>query len=139
MATNKVVNPTSRGLGTSDTASLAEQFPATPVDFNPEEFIYSFLDGEQTENPMVGTFSMDYANAPNILSSDIQDDPTIVGFVPNPTPPGPGDVNPNNKGPAPTTNFPPEGSGFGSTTSPSETSPSIGDQKYYKLVPGKSS
>lgn len=139
MATNKVENPTQRGLGTSDTASLAEQFPATPQDFDPNAFTKDLLDGEVVENPMLGAFSMDYEDAPNILSDDIQNDLGVVEFVPNPTPPGPGDVNPNNKGEAPETNFPPPSSGFGSTDSPSQTSPKIADQEFDSLIPGKSS
>jgi len=138
MATNKVENPTQRDLGSSDTASLAEQFPATPVDFEPDIFTKSLLDGVVTENPILGEFSMDYKNAPNILDDLIQDDPGVVGFVPNPTPPGPGDTNPANKGPAPETNFPPPSSGFGSSTSPIETAPKIADQKFDTLIFGKS-
>ena len=128
MATKTVVNPTSRGLGTSDTASLSEQFPATPDDFDPVAFIDALLDGVVSDNPSLGSFSMDYAEAPQILD-----------FVPNPTPPGPGDTNPNNKPPAPTTNFPPDPSGFGSSTSPIETSPQIAEQNFDDLIPGKSS
>lgn len=138
MATNTVENPTQRDLGSSDTASLAEQFPATPQDFEPDVFTKALLDGIVTENPMVGTFNMDYGDAPNILDDIIQNDPGIVQFVPNPTPPGPGDVNPANKGPAPETNFPPPSSGFGSSTSPVETAPKIADQKFDELIPGKS-
>lgn len=138
MATNKVENPTQRGLGSSDTASLAEQFPATPQDFEPDVFTKSLLDGIVTENPLLGTFSMDYAGSPSILDDAIQNDPSVVGFVPNPTPPGPGDVNPANKGPAPETNFPPPSSGFGSSTSPIETAPKIADQEFDTLIPGKS-
>lgn len=139
MATNKVENPTQRDLGSSDTASLSEQFPATPTDFEPDSFTKSLLDGIVTENPIIGTFSMDYSDAPSILDDIIQNDPGIVNFVPNPTPPGPGDVNPANKGPAPETNFPPPSSGFGSSTSPNETSPKIAEQKFDQLTPGKSS
>jgi len=138
MATNTVENPTQRDLGSSDTASLAEQFPATPTDFEPNAFTKSLLDGVVTENPIIGTFSMDYSDAPNILDDIIQNDPSIVGFVPNPTPPGPGDVNPANKGPAPETNFPPPSSGFGSSTSPSQTATKIAEQKFDTLIPGKS-
>lgn len=138
MATNTVENPTQRDLGSSDTASLAEQFPATPTGFEPDVFTKSLLDGVVTENPMVGTFSMDYTDSPNILDDIIQNDPSIVQFVPNPTPPGPGDVNPANKGAAPVTNFPPPSSGFGSSTSPSETAAKIADQKFDELIPGKS-
>lgn len=138
MATNTVENPTQRGLGTSDTASLSEQFPATPQDFEPAEFTKNLLDGVVTENPILGTFSMDYADAPNILDDTIQNDPGIVQFVPNPTPPGPGDVNPANKPPPPETNFPPPSSGFGSSTSPIETSSKIADQKFDELIPGRS-
>lgn len=138
MATNKVENPTQRDLGSSDTAALAEQFPATPQDFEPDVFTKDLLDGEVTENPIVGTFNMDYTDAPNILDDVIQNDPGVVEFVPNPTPPGPGDVNPANKGPAPETNFPPPSSGFGSSTSPVETAPKIADQKFDALIPGKS-
>lgn len=139
MATNRVERPTQRGLGRSDTASLAEQFPATPRDFEPDVFTKSLLDGIVTENPMLGSFSMDYAGAPNILDDVIQNDPSIVGFVPNPTPPGPGDVNPANKGAAPTTNFPPPASGFGSSESPSDTSPEISKQSFDNLQFGRSS
>lgn len=138
MATNRVENPTQRDLGSSDTASLAEQFPATPQDFEPDAFTKSLLDGIVTENPMLGTFSMDYDDAPNVLDDAIQSDPSVVQFVPNPTPPGPGDVNPANKQPAPTTNFPPQSSGFGSSTSPSETASRIADQKFDELIPGRS-
>ena len=127
MSTNKVERPTQRGLGSSDTVSLAQQFPATPQDFEPDVFTKDLLDGIVTENPIVGTFSMDYDGAPDILDPAIQNDLGIVDFVPNPTPPGPGDVNPANKGPAPTTNFPPPSSGFGSSISPNATSPKIAD------------
>lgn len=139
MATNFVETPTQRALGSSDTAALSEQFPASPTGFDAATFLKSLLDGVKTYNPMLGAFSMDYARAPNILDDSIQNEPTIVGFVPNPTPPGPGDTNPSNKGPAPTTNFPPPSSGFGSTTSPSETASKIAGQKFDALVPGKSS
>ncbi len=138
MATNTVENPTQRDLGSSDTASLAEQFPATPQDFEPDTFTKALLDGVVTENPIVGTFSMDYSDAPSILDPVIQGDPGVVDFVPNPTPPGPGDVNPANKGPAPETNFPPPSSGFGSSTSPVETAAKIADQKFDELIPGRS-
>lgn len=138
MATNTVENPTKRGLGSSDTASLAEQFPATPNDFIPSDFIYSFLDGIISDNPMLGSFDMDYGLAPDLEDPVIQNDIGIVGLVPNPTPPGPGDVNPANK-PPPPSDYPPQSSGFGSSTSPSSTSGKIAQQRFDLLIPGKSS
>lgn len=138
MATNTVENPTQRDLGSSDTAALAEQFPATPQDFEPDTFTKDLLDGVVTENPMLGAFSMDYVDSPDILDPVIQNDPGIVEYVPNPTPPGPGDVNPANKPPPPETNFPPPSSGLGSTTSPKDTAAKIADQKFDELIPGKS-
>ncbi len=118
MATNTVETPTERDLGKSGTTSLAQQFPATPTDFVPSEFIYTFLDGIVSDNPVLGSFNMDYGEAPDLNEIN---DPGIIGLVPNPTPPGPGDVNPANKG-KPPDDYPPKSSGFGDSTSPSETS-----------------
>lgn len=125
MATNKIQKKTERGLGTSDTKTIDEMFPAAPDDFDPEVFMKLLLDGVKSYNPDLGSFDMDYGKAPK-----------ITDFVPNPTSPGPGDVNPNNKPPAPS-NWPPPASGFGSQTSPSETSEKIAEQEFDKLTPGK--
>lgn len=127
MTTNKVDVKTERGLGTSDTKSLSETFPASPTDFDPLAAMKALLDGIQTENPDFGAFSMDYSDSPDIEK-----------FVPNPTSPGPGDVNPNNKGPEPSS-WPPPASGFGSQAEPKDSASKISEQKFDTLLPGKSS
>ena len=127
MALNIPEQKTERALGDSDTKTLSEMFAATPTDFDPKMFQDDLLDGVQSGNPDLGSFSMDYADAPGI------DD-----FAPNPSSPGPGDVNPQNKPPAPA-KWPPPASGFGSQTQPKDTSPKIAKQKSDQLIPGASS
>lgn len=126
MGLNTTVEKTERALGDSDTKTLEEMFPAFPTDFDPKAFQDALLDGIQAGNPDLGSFSMDYADAP-----------AIEDFAPNPTAPGPGDVNPNNKPPAPQ-DWPPPASGFGSQTQPKDTSPKIAEQKSDALTPGSS-
>ena len=128
MALNTVVEKTERSLGDSDTKTMEEMFPAFPSqDYDPKALMKSLLEGIQPGNPDLGSFSMDYADAPEI------DD-----FVPNPTAPGPGDVNPKNKPPAPS-DWPPPAAGFGSQTQPKDTSPKVADQDFEQLIPGASS
>jgi hypothetical protein len=133
MATNTTENPTQRGLGTSSTAALSEQFAAGQIvqNYDPAGEVKANLDGVQTGRPELGPFSLDYADAPEILD-----------FVPNPTPPGPGDVNPSNKGPAPQTDWPPAPQGFpvggGSQNQPNEFSADIAEQKFDALTLGES-
>ena len=128
MALNTVVEKTERSLGDSDTKTLEEMFPASPTQgYDPTVLMKGLLEGVQSGNPDLGSFSMDYADAPE-----------IEDFVPNPTAPGPGDVNPKNKPPAPK-NWPPPASGFGSQTQPKDTSPKISSQDFEALTPGASS
>lgn len=126
MTLNTVDTKTERALGDSDTKTMSEMYPASPTDFDPIELMKSLLTGIQSGNPDLGSFSMDYADAPD-----------IADFAPNPTPPGPGDVNPSNKPPAPS-DWPPPASGFGSQDKPKETSPNIANQDFELLTPGDS-
>lgn len=127
MALNVPEQKTERALGDSDTKTLDEMFPAFPdQDYDPKVLMKSLLEGIQPGNPDLGSFSMDYADAPE-----------IEDYAPNPSAPGPGDVNPQNKPPAPQ-NWPPPASGFGSQTQPKDTSPQIADQDFEELAPGSS-
>lgn len=128
MATNQVEKKTERGFGTSDTKTLAEMFPAAATTkYDPAALIKELLDGVKSYNPLLGSFSMDYGDAPKVTE-----------FVPNPTTPGPGDVNPNNK-PPPPSNWPPPPGNWTSLETPADTSKGIADQEFDKLTPGSSS
>lgn len=126
MTTNTIDVKTERGFGTSDTKTMSEMFTTRIDDFDPKAAMMELLDGIQSGNPDLGAFSMDFIEAPE-----------IEDFVPNPTSPGPGDVNPNNKPPAPT-NWPLPASGFGSQEQPADTAAKVSSQKFDQLIPGKS-
>ena len=75
MATNTVIEKTERAFGESDTKTMEAMFPASPTqDYDPKELMRSLLTGIQPGNPDLGSFSMDFSEAPEI------DD-----FVPNPS------------------------------------------------------
>jgi hypothetical protein len=125
MALPSTSQKTERDLGRSDTKTLAEMFPAFPADdYDPKAFMKSLLAGIQSGNPDLGSFSMDYANAP-----------AIEEFAPNPSSPGPGDTNPRNKPPAPS-DWPPPASDFGSVQEPKDTSAEIAEQDFENLNKG---
>ncbi len=128
MSTNQIEKKTEGGLGASNTKLLSQMFVATAnVYYDAKAAYKELLKGIKNYNPSLGAFDMDYGKSPK-----------ITDFVPNPTSPGPGDVNPNNKPPAPQ-GFPGEPSGWASLASPSETAPAIASQEFDKLTPGKSS
>ncbi len=114
-----IVSPaaTTRGLGASSTATLTEMFPASPI-----------YDGEITDTEVNSSnggtyvellqegdvpgsggyygfsppFNRDFVDAPNIPADIVTGAGGLpaTAYVPNPVPPGPGDVNPLNQ-PAP--------------------------------------
>jgi hypothetical protein len=135
---------TNRGLGKSSTSTMTTMFPASPLyngdlsDAERREAGQKFLkDGTLPEAGGyfgIPGFSRDFNDngAPDI-PAEVQTGGgglPATPYVPNPSPPGPGDTNPYNQ-PEPPDNFPgpqnnsiPGGQG-GGTTNPSETSKNI--------------
>lgn len=105
--TIQTVTATTRGKGSSDTATLKSMFPSSPgnsvdmADFRNKNYD-ALTDGEIVDNQQVGNFSLDYVNAPSYA-----DVPTGAGglpasaWVPNPMSPGEGSVNPADLAAAP--------------------------------------
>ena len=114
-----VVTPaaTTRGLGNSSTATLTEMFPASPIyagevtdtevnSSNGGTYVELLQEGDVPGSGgyygFAPPFNRDFVDAPNIPA----DEPVgaaglpATAYVPNPVPPGPGDVNPLNQ-PAP--------------------------------------
>lgn len=123
MATTMPTRRTQRGLGSSDTNTLAQIFPARdnhPVfglaNYNVEDAMRMLVNGVITQNPDVPNFSLDYSGAP-----------TITEWHANPTSPGPGSSNPLDKPPLPAGVVYPS-SGQGSQEQPSRTSAAISGQ-----------
>ena len=152
-----IVSPaaTTRGLGASSSATLTEMFPASPIydgeitdtevnSSNGGTYIELLQEGSVPEssgyygfNPV---FNRDFVDAPNIpagITTGAAGLPATA-YVPNPVPPGPGDVNPLNQ-PAPPSDpsfpngpsdsFPASGGGHASdpaTTSANIASTTIG-------------
>jgi hypothetical protein len=146
---------TTRALGAAGSITLQQTFPASPIHEKSdqfasiedlkEEFEKLVLDGEvNDEGHTFGTFVRDYADAPNI--DDVE---TGAGglpaspWVPNPTSPGPGSMNPTDQ-PAPPDGFgetPNDqyGVGVGSQLNPKNSSEIISSQKPGDQPLGKSS
>lgn len=105
--TIQTVTSTTRGKGSSDTASLQSMFPGSPglsvdmIDFRNQNYD-KLTDGEIVENQQVGNFSLDYTGAPSY--ADVETGPgglPASAWVPNPMSPGEGSVNPADLGTAP--------------------------------------
>jgi len=147
--------PTPRSLGgghsTSDSAQIAEMFPASPIhagDVTVEERRSLFQrdvlnavinDGGHT----FGTVSTDYVLAPDMSSVDTRALNIPSPYVPNPVSPGPGSQNDSDKG-APPAGFgvsPTEtyGSGVGSRLTPKAASERTARQTLGEYILGKSS
>jgi hypothetical protein len=113
--TIKVVGTSTRGKGDSDTSTLQTMFPQSPglsltaADYK-QTALALLLDGEVTENQLIGNYNRDYSGngAPNY-----GDVPTGAGglpasaWAPNPVSPGEGSTNPSDMAAPP--------SGFGTT------------------------
>jgi len=154
------VTPTSRGKGSSSTATLVEMFPASPIHRG------ELTDPERTKSGQIalkdgkvlgsdgyygfnGNYSRDFQDngAPNI-PDDVQaggpGGEPATAFVPNPVPPGPGDVNPANKPAPPATDFPGNknnsfpGSGGGSSVNPKDASSRMSNQYIGLYISGRS-
>lgn len=142
---------TERSLGSSDTATMQEMFPASPIylgeltDESVRDMGNKLLIGESVNDGgyMFGVFDRDYKNAPN-LEDVVTGGGGLPGspYTPSPGSPGPGSMNPADI-PEPPSDWPPDpgteyGSGEGHV-SPSETSKRIAHQTIGDYLFGKSS
>lgn len=126
---------TVRDMGSSDSTSIKEAFPASPihsgemtVDSIRAQFQDEVIDGTVNDaGHTFGTVSRDYSGAPDLNQVE-----TGAGglpaspYVPNPVSPGPGSINATDQGEAPAgfgenpSNVP--GSGVGSQLQPKNSS-----------------
>lgn len=117
-----------RNMGSSDSATLASSFPASPIHAGEmtaesiaKQFQEGVLDGTVNDGGHTfGTFSRDYKDSPDLKEvksggGGLPGSP----YVPNPTSPGPGSINPADQ------SEPPEG--FGQTP-PSQWGSGVGSQ-----------
>ncbi len=122
---------TNRGMGTSDTATIKEAFPASPIhsgDMTAEAIKQQFqdevIDGTVNDaGHTFGTFNRDYVGAPDMNEVETGGGGLPASpYVPNPVSPGPGSINAADQGEAPSgfgenpSNVP--GSGVGSQLQP---------------------
>jgi len=156
-----IVQPaaTSRGFGKSSTTTLVEMFPASSIhsgQLTDDERVQAGRDLLQ-DGVVMGSggyygfnqpFSRDFQNngAPN-LADVVSGGPggqPATPYVPNPTPPGPGDTSPLNKPAPPSTDFPGTsnnsfpGSGGGHQANPLDTSAAIAGQTIGEFISGRS-
>lgn len=117
--TIKTVAVTTRVKGGSDTATLQKMFPtspgtvsgdlptASPVDYK-EAALALLLDGVTEENLQVGTFDRDYSSHADVPDYNggkgavaVEGPSPASSWVPNPTSPGAGSVDPRQQPDAP--------------------------------------
>jgi hypothetical protein len=140
MATHKQlmveVPVTQRGMGSSDSTSVASAYAASPIhageinDQSIKELAQQLLlDGVVNDGGHTfGEFNRDYSDAPVIADVDVAGKNLASPYVPNPSSPGPGSMNPSDI-PAPPADFgqtPGDqfGTGVGSQLSPNQSSAS---------------
>jgi hypothetical protein len=132
-----------RGMGSSDTESLSEAFPASPI--HAGDVTRNSLEGQFNDLALQGvvknglgiaSYDRDFTGADSGVAFPNGDVATGAGglpasqYVPNPASPGPGSQNPTDL-PAPpegfgeTPNGDTYGSGTGALTRPSDTSKTI--------------
>lgn len=104
--TISTVTVNTRAKGDSDTATLRSMFPTTPELVSgdlpsadsaayKEAALTLLLDGSVEENPQVGSFSRDYAEAPDYDKVETGGGGLPASaWVPNPVSPGEGSVDP---------------------------------------------
>ena len=101
---------TVRDMGSADSATLKAAFPASPIhqgemtdDGVRQDYQDTALDGTVNDGGHTfGTFSRDYAEAPDL--NEVETGPgglPATPYLPNPTSPGPGSVNPADQAEAP--------------------------------------
>lgn len=125
---------TERAKGKSDSSSLSSAFSSSPIHGNEinDETVKELaqrllLDGVVNDGGHTfGEFNRDYTDAPNMADVDVKGNNLASPFVPNPSSPGPGSVNPLDI-PEPPENFGQDpsdqwGAGVGSKLSPSQSS-----------------
>ena len=111
------------GLSTSDSITLEQMFPTSPVpSIDVAAQMKLLVDGVVNGNTTTGLIDLDYSGKAVAEAA-----PAIEIFTPSPGSPGPGSIDPNDKPPVPA-NWPPPSSNMGSQTSPSETAPNIAAQ-----------
>ena len=149
------INPvaTTRALGESSSTTIKQTFPASPIHQKSEQFASVealkadmealLLNGVIKDGWCFSNFNRDYVDAPNVEAVDVKKHNLASPWVPNPTSPGPGSMNPTDQpappegfGQAPNDQF---GVGVGSQTNPKSTSEVIASQKPGDLPLGKSS
>jgi hypothetical protein len=126
---NRIDSTTSYSKGSSDSQRLSSAFPGTPTMSNDELlalFQSEVMDGKVSNGFCFSTFDRDYTDAPDINAVDAGSLNLPSGYVPNPSSPGEGSVNPADK-PAPPDGFGQEptdnwGSGVGSKLQPAQSS-----------------
>lgn len=139
-----------RGMGSSDSASLASAFPASPIhngtmdDDSIKDLAQSLLlDGIVNDGGhSFGEFDRDYTDAPVIADVETGGGGLPASpYVPNPSSPGPGSMNaadipeaPDGFGAEPTDQF---GPGVGSKLSPDQSSAAQSTGKLNEFQPGK--
>ncbi len=89
-----------------------------------------------------GSYDLNYAGAPNLRDVETGGEGLPAGaYVPNPTSPGPGSVNPFDQAPytglpiVPTSQY---GVGLGSAVSPSDTSTGVSGGRLHDYIKGRS-
>lgn len=144
------VPTTTRDFGDSDTATLQEMFPASPIHSGQlTDAVVLDLGNNLLIGPEVndgghtfGVYNRDFQGAPNMADVETGGE-GLPGspYTPAPGSPGPGSVNPADI-PAPPSNFPPPpgvewGSGD-SLVSPHESSPEIASKTIGDYMFGRS-
>ena len=128
MANTKVVKTNRNigqinGLSTSDSMTLEQMFPASPVSsIDVAAQMKLLVDGVVNGNTSTGLIDLDYSGKGVAEAA-----PAISEFVPSPGSPGPGSIDPHDKPPVPD-NWPPPSSNMGSQTAPKDTSSNIASQ-----------
>ena len=126
---NRVDSTTSYGMGTSDSARISAAFPQTPALTAADLkalFQSEVLDGEVKNGFCFDSVNRDYSDAPDIDAVDTGKHNLPSGYVPNPSSPGAGSLNPADQ-PSPPDGFGQDradnwGTGVGSQLQPSQSS-----------------
>jgi hypothetical protein len=142
MAKVEVVRKTSRGKGSSDTATLNAMFPGSPslptanqgqyTNAKVAELVKSVVDDIQSGNPDFPNFDPNFGAAPDLTTVEKAADGTLVWNHYSPPPASPGTPYAHGEAAArqvtsvPDTN--PVSSGVGSTKSPNDSSRQISTQ-----------
>ena len=142
---------TTRQLGKSATNDLKSAYSTSPVynDMTPDSIRQQFqdevLDGViNDDGHTFGTFDTNFSDAPNLADVETGGGGLPASpYVPNPSSPGEGSMNPTDQPEAPAgfgeTPSAQWGSGVGSQLQPSAASEKISSQKLGDYVMGKSS